>query len=129
VGCYCSSTGESVKKSLRHLARQEGGLGVSLKVMLLLLQVVVPVMTLRLHSLRLEVTGVQQQFHLLCGFTLTGKFVLRQLLNRDRMNKLFQLSVSVSFTLRVICLDLFSYMLPNISIQSIEHESHILRLP
>jgi hypothetical protein len=33
--------------------------------MLLLLQVIVPTMTLRLHSLRLEVAVVQQQLHLL----------------------------------------------------------------
>jgi hypothetical protein len=33
--------------------------------MLLLLQVIVPVITLRLHSLRLEVAAVQQQLHLL----------------------------------------------------------------
>jgi hypothetical protein len=32
---------------------------------LLLLQVIVPMMTLRLHSLRLKVPAVQQQFHLL----------------------------------------------------------------
>jgi hypothetical protein len=30
-----------------------------------------------------------------CGFTPTGEFVLRQLLNRDRMNKLSQLSISI----------------------------------
>jgi hypothetical protein len=53
----------------------EGGLGVSLEVMLLLLQVVAPVMTLRLHSPRLEVAIVQQKLHLLCGFTPTGKFL------------------------------------------------------
>jgi hypothetical protein len=67
--------------------------------MLLLLQVVVPAMTLWLHSLRLEVVVVQQQLHLLCGFTLTHEFVLRQLLNHDGINKLSQLSISVSFTL------------------------------
>jgi hypothetical protein len=54
--------------------------------------------------------------------------VLRQLLNRDRMNKLSQLSVSVSFTLRVTYLDPFPYMLPKISIQSISYASHVLRL-
>jgi hypothetical protein len=52
----------------------------------------------------------------------------RQLLNRDGMNKLSQLSVSVSFTLQVTCLDLFPYMLPKVSIQSIGHATHILRL-
>jgi hypothetical protein len=77
VDCSCSGTGESVVKPLQHLARQEGGLGVSLEAMLLLLQVIVPAMTLRLHSLRLEMAAVQQQLHLLCGFTPTGKFVLR----------------------------------------------------
>jgi hypothetical protein len=61
----CGSTGESVTKPLRHLARQKGGLGVSLEAMLLLLQVIVPAMTLRLHNLRLEVAVVQQQLHLL----------------------------------------------------------------
>jgi hypothetical protein len=62
------------------------------------------------------------------GFTPTGKFVLRQLLNRDGMNKLSQLSISVSFTLRVACLDPFPYMLLKISIQSIGHASHVFRL-
>jgi hypothetical protein len=33
-----------------------------------------------------------------CGFTPIGEFIFRQLLNRDGMNKLFQLSVSISFT-------------------------------
>jgi hypothetical protein len=50
---------------LQHLARQVGGLGVYLKVRLLLLRVVVPMMMWRLHSLRLEVAVVQQQLHLL----------------------------------------------------------------
>jgi hypothetical protein len=67
-------------------------------------------------------------FMLPCGFIPTGEFVLQQLLNHDGMNKLSQLSVSVNFTLQVTCLDPFSYMLPKISIQSIEHASHILRL-
>jgi hypothetical protein len=70
------------------LARKVEELGVSLEAMLLLLQVIVPAMTLWLHSLMLEVVAVQQQLHLLCGFTPTDEFVLRQLLNRDRMNKL-----------------------------------------
>jgi hypothetical protein len=82
--------------------------------MLLLLQVIVPAMTLWLHNLRLEVAVVQQQLHLLCGFTPTDEFVLRQLLNHDGINKLSQLSVSVSFTLRVTCLDPFPYMLPKV---------------
>jgi hypothetical protein len=42
--------------------------------------------------------------------------MLQQLLNYDGMNKLSQLSVFVSFTLRVACLDLFLYMLPKVSI-------------
>jgi hypothetical protein len=54
--------------------------------------------------------------------------MLRQLLNHNGMNKLSQLSVSVSFTLRVTCLDPFPYMLPKVSIQSIRHTSHVLRL-
>jgi hypothetical protein len=78
---------------------QEGGFGVSLEAMLLLLQVIVPAMTLRLHNMRLEVAVVQQQLHLLCGFTPTCEFMLRQLLNRGRMNKFSQLSIYVSFTL------------------------------
>jgi hypothetical protein len=45
--------------------------------------------------------------------------VLRQLLNRDGMNKLSQLSVSVSFTLWVTCLDRFSYMLPKFLVRQI----------
>jgi hypothetical protein len=44
------------------------------------------------------------------------------------MNKLSQLSVCVSFTLRVTCLDPFLYMLPKVSIYSIRHASHVLRL-
>jgi hypothetical protein len=63
-----------------------------------------------------------------CGFTPTGKFVLRQLLNRDGMKKLSKLSVFVSFTLRVTCLDPFLYMLPKVSIQSIGHASLVLWL-
>jgi hypothetical protein len=43
-----------------------GGLDVSLEEMVLLLQVVIPAMTWRLHTLRLEMATVQQQFHLLC---------------------------------------------------------------
>jgi hypothetical protein len=54
--------------------------------------------------------------------------MLRQLLNRDGMNNLSQLSISICFTLQVTCLDLFPYMLPKVSIQSIGHVSHILRL-
>jgi hypothetical protein len=46
----------------------------------------------------------------------------------DGMNKLSQLSVSVSFTLRVTRLDLFPYMLPKVSMQSIGHASLVLRL-
>jgi hypothetical protein len=61
-----------------------------------------------------------------CGFTPTGEFLLQQLLNRDRMNKLSQLSVSISFTLRVTCMDPFPYMLPKVSIQSIGYTSHVL---
>jgi hypothetical protein len=85
-------------------------------------------MTLQLHSLMLEVAAVQQQLHLLCGFNPTSESVLWQLLNRGGMNNLFQLSVSVSFTLRVICLHPFPYMLSKVSIQSIRHASHVLRL-
>jgi hypothetical protein len=54
--------------------------------------------------------------------------MLWQLLNHNGMNKLSQLSGSVSFTLRVTCLDPFPYMLPKVSIQSIEHVSHVFRL-
>jgi hypothetical protein len=44
----------------------EGGLGVSLEAVLLLLQVIIPAMTLQPQSLRLEVSyAVQQQLHLL----------------------------------------------------------------
>jgi hypothetical protein len=63
-----------------------------------------------------------------CGFTPIGEFVLRQLLNHNGMDKLSQLSVSVSFTFRMTCLDPFPYMLPKVSIQSISHASHVLRL-
>jgi hypothetical protein len=63
-----------------------------------------------------------------CWFTPRDEFVLRQLLNHDGMNKLSQLSVCVSFTLRVTCLDHFSYMLPKISIQLMGHVSYVLRL-
>jgi hypothetical protein len=57
-----------VKVSQNHFdiwRARNGELGVSLEVVLLLLHVVVSVMMLRPHSLRLEVTAVQQQFHLL----------------------------------------------------------------
>jgi hypothetical protein len=63
-----------------------------------------------------------------CGFTPTGEFVLQQLLNRDGMNKLSQLSISVSFTIQVSCLDSFPYMLSKVSKQSIGHASHVLQL-
>jgi hypothetical protein len=63
-----------------------------------------------------------------CGFTPTGEFVLRQLFNHDGMERLSELSVSVSFTLQVTCLDPFLYMLRKVSIQSIGHDSLILRL-
>jgi hypothetical protein len=65
MGCYCSGTDGSVTKLLQHLARQLGGLGVSLEARLLLLRVIVPAMMGRLPSLRLEVADVQQQLHLL----------------------------------------------------------------
>jgi hypothetical protein len=65
AGCFGSSTGGSVTKLLQYLVCHEGGLGVSLKAVLLLLHVVVPAMTLRPHSLRLEVNAIQQQLHLL----------------------------------------------------------------
>jgi hypothetical protein len=126
MGCSCNSTDESVIKSLRHLARQEGGLDVSRKAMLLLLHAVVPVMTLQSHSLRLEVAAVKQQLHLLCGFTPTDELVLQQLLNRDGRTKLSQLSVSISFTFWVTYLDPFPYMLPKTFIESIGHASHVL---
>jgi hypothetical protein len=54
-----------------------------------LLQVIIPVMTLQAHILRLEVAAAEQQFHVL---------------NRDRANKLSQLSIYVSFTLWATCL-------------------------
>jgi hypothetical protein len=65
TGRSCSGSGGSVAKSLRYLARQVGGLSVSLKAKLLLLRVIIPVMMWWLHKLRLEVAVVQQQFHLL----------------------------------------------------------------
>jgi hypothetical protein len=65
-------------------------------------------MTLRPHSLRLEVAAIQQQFHILCASPLrvypTDDFVLQRVLNRDGVNKLSQLSISVSFTLWAISL-------------------------
>jgi hypothetical protein len=57
--------GENIIKQLRHFARQEEGLCVSLEVVSLLLQVIILAMTLRPHSLRLEVAAIQQLFHLL----------------------------------------------------------------
>jgi hypothetical protein len=54
--------------------------------------------------------------------------MLWQLLNHDGMNKLSQLSISVSFTLRVTCMNPFPYMLPKVSIHSIGHASHVVRL-
>jgi hypothetical protein len=65
AGCSCSSTSGSFVKPLQYLTRQEGGLVFLLEAMLLLLQVIVPVMTLHLHSLRLDVAVIQQQLHLL----------------------------------------------------------------
>jgi hypothetical protein len=99
--------------------------------MLLLLHVVIPVRAGRPHSLRIEVATIQQQLHLLRApmwFTPTDEFVLWQLLNHDRMNKLSQLSASVSFPLRVTCLDPFAYMLPKVSIQSIDASLGYLEL-
>jgi hypothetical protein len=54
--------------------------------------------------------------------------VLQQLFNRDGMKKLSQLIVSVSFIIRVTCLDPFPYMLPKVFIQSIGHASLVLWL-
>jgi hypothetical protein len=76
----------------------------------------------------LEVAVVQQQLHLLCGFNPTAESVLWQLLNHGGKDNLSQLSVFVSFNLRVICLHSFPYMLPKVSIQSIGYASHVLRL-
>jgi hypothetical protein len=64
-GLLLSGSGVSVAKPLQYLARKVGGLGVSLKAILLLLQVIILVMMWQLHSLRLEVAVVQQQLHLL----------------------------------------------------------------
>jgi hypothetical protein len=61
-----------------------------------------------------------------CGFTPTDEFVLQQLLNNDKMSKISQLSISVSFTLQVTCLDPFPYILPKVFIQSIGHVSYVL---
>jgi hypothetical protein len=76
------------------MARQEGGPGVSLEAVLLLLHVVVPTRTWRPHSLRLKVAVVQQQLHFLRApmrvLTHTDEFMLRQLLNHDGMNKISQ---------------------------------------
>jgi hypothetical protein len=74
------------------------------------------------------VAVVRQQLHLLCGFTPKDEFMLRQLLNHDGINKLSQLSISVSFTLWVTCPDPFLYMLPKIFMQSIGYVSHVLWL-
>jgi hypothetical protein len=63
-----------------------------------------------------------------CEFTPTSEFVLRQLLNRDKMNKLSQLSISISFIIRVTYQNTFMYMLPNVSIYLIGHVSHVLWL-
>jgi hypothetical protein len=65
MDCSSSSTVESVTNPLRYLVRQEGGLGVSLEAVLLLLHVIIPVVKLRPHSLRLKVVAVQQQLLLL----------------------------------------------------------------
>jgi hypothetical protein len=77
------------------------------------------------------VAVVQQQFHLLLApMRVHSHRRVRapQLFNRDGMKKLSELSVSVSFTLWVTCLDLFLYMLPKVSIQSIGHVSLVLWL-
>jgi hypothetical protein len=71
------------------VARQVGVLCVSLGAVFLLLQVIIPAMTLRPHSVRLEVAIVQQQLHLLCASPLqihsAGEFVLQHVLNCDRL--------------------------------------------
>jgi hypothetical protein len=38
-----------------------------------------------------------------CGFTPIDDFVLRYMLNRDGMNMLSQLSISISFFLQATC--------------------------
>jgi hypothetical protein len=119
VGCSYSGSGGSVAKPLRHLVRQEGGLGVSQEAILLLLQVIIPAMTWQLHNLMLEVAAVQQQLHLLLApmRVHSHRRVHAPAAVQPRRNeKLSKLSVSVSFTLQVTCLDLFLYMLPNVSI-------------
>jgi hypothetical protein len=99
--------------------RQEGGLGVSQEAILLLLQSIIPAMTWQLHNLMLEVVAIQQQLHLLLApmRVHSHRRVHAPAAVQPRRNeKLSKLSISVSFTLQVTCLDLFLYMLPNVSI-------------
>jgi hypothetical protein len=110
------------RKPLRHLTRQVGGLCVSLKAVFSLLQIAIPTMMLRPNSLRLEVAAVQQQFQL-----LTDDFVLRRVLNHDGINKLFQLSISVSFTIQTICLGHVPVYLAQGFCTVNRHVSHVLR--
>jgi hypothetical protein len=131
MGCSYNSTGGSVIKLLWHLAHQEGGLVFFWKRCFYYPMSSSP----RWHS-GLTAWGSRSlpfsnsfTFSVLpCGFTPTGEFVLRQLLNHDGMNKLSQLNVFVSFALWVTCRDPFPYMLSKVSIQSIGHASLVLRL-
>jgi hypothetical protein len=85
------------------------GLCVFFEVVLWLDQVIIPVMVLPPHYLRREVVAVQQRSHILhttlhfYGFIPTDDFMLRCVVNREGTNKLSQLSISISFTSRIIC--------------------------
>jgi hypothetical protein len=61
------------------------------------------------------------------GFTPVDYFVLRRMLNRDGMNKLSQLSISVSLPFRWFVWDPFPYMLSKNFVQSIGRISTVLR--
>jgi hypothetical protein len=76
------------------------------------------------------VAAVQQQLHLLLAPRVHSHRRVRAptAVQPRRNERLSQLSVFVSFTLRVTCLDPFPYMLPKVFIQSIRHASLVLRL-
>jgi hypothetical protein len=54
--------------------------------------------------------------------------MLRLVVNRDGVNKLSQLSISVSFTLQITCLRYVPIYVTHHFLQSIGYVSHVLRL-
>jgi hypothetical protein len=61
------------------------------------------------------------------GFTPADDFMLQYVLNHDGMNKLTQLSISISFTLWATCFEYVPIYVLRASVQSIRYVSHVLR--